>query len=165
MWPPRSLASLSFLPLQGATPPEAAHLQAVHARAGGLGAAAFSPEGAAAPEARRSRFLGTDWEGTPPATSMSPTLVALDAAASPASGLVFYTTGRLTSEMVIKSAQIGVPIVVSRSDITQMGYEIADRLGLALFGRATNKHFICYCGFERFDAQPLPAPPTPPPGV
>jgi FdhD protein len=41
-----------------------------------------------------------------------------------------------------------------------MGYELASRLGLALFGRATNKHFICYCGFERFDAEPLPAPVT-----
>ena len=69
---------------------------------------------------------------------------------------IFYTTGRLTSEMVIKSAQMGVPIVVSRSGITQMGYEVAVRLGLALFGRATNRHFIAYCGFERFDAQPAP---------
>jgi FdhD protein len=67
---------------------------------------------------------------------------------------VFYTTGRLTSEMVIKSAQMGVPIIVSRSGITQMGYEIAKRLGMCLFGRATNKHFICYCGFERFAAEP-----------
>jgi FdhD protein len=72
---------------------------------------------------------------------------------------VFYTTGRLTSEMVIKSAQMGVPIVVSRSGITQMGYELARRLGMCLFGRATNRHFICYCGFERFDAEPEPAPP------
>jgi FdhD protein len=72
---------------------------------------------------------------------------------------IFYTTGRLTSEMVIKSAQMGVPIVVSRSGITQMGYEVAVRLGLALFGRATNRHFICYCGFERFDAQPEPPRP------
>ena len=71
---------------------------------------------------------------------------------------VFYTTGRLTSEMVMKSAQLGVPIVVSRSGITQMGYELATELGLALFGRATHRHFICYCGFERFDAQPEPAP-------
>jgi FdhD protein len=70
---------------------------------------------------------------------------------------VFYTTGRLTSEMVIKSAQMGVPIVVSRSGITQMGHEVAVRLGLALFGRATNRHFICYCGFDRFDAEPEPA--------
>jgi FdhD protein len=69
----------------------------------------------------------------------------------------FYTTGRLTSEMVLKSAQMGVPIVVSRSGITQMGHELATRLGLALFGRATNRHFFCYCGFERFDAQPEPA--------
>ncbi len=69
---------------------------------------------------------------------------------------IFYTTGRLTSEMVIKSAQMGVPIVVSRSGITQMGLEVAQRLGMCLFGRATNRHFICYCGFERFDAQPEP---------
>ena len=69
---------------------------------------------------------------------------------------IFYTTGRLTSEMVIKSAQMGVPVVVSRSGITQMGHQLATQLGLALFGRATNRHFICYCGFERFDAQPEP---------
>ena len=68
----------------------------------------------------------------------------------------FYTTGRLTSEMVIKAAQMGVPIVVSRSGITQMGHQLAIRLGLALFGRATNRHFICYSGFDRFDSQPEP---------
>ncbi len=78
---------------------------------------------------------------------------------------IFYTTGRLTSEMVIKSAQIGVPIIVSRSGITQMGYEMAQRLGLALFGRASNRHFICYCGFERFDAEPEPARVTPAPAL
>ena len=72
---------------------------------------------------------------------------------------IFYTTGRLTSEMVIKSAQRGVPIVVSRSGITQMGLELAERLGLALFGRAMNRHFICYCGFDRFDAEPEPPRP------
>ena len=69
---------------------------------------------------------------------------------------IFYTTGRLTSEMIIKSAQMGVPIIVSRSGITQMGHELATQLGMALFGRATHKHFICYCGFDRFDAQPEP---------
>jgi FdhD protein len=72
---------------------------------------------------------------------------------------VFYTTGRLTSEMVIKAAQMGVPIVVSRSGATAMGFELAERLGLALFGRATNRHFICYCGFDRFDAEPEPPRP------
>lgn len=69
----------------------------------------------------------------------------------------FYTTGRLTSEMVIKSAQMGVPIIVSRSGITQMGHELAQQLGMTLFGRAANRHFICYSGFERFDAEPEPA--------
>jgi FdhD protein len=69
---------------------------------------------------------------------------------------VFYTTGRLTSEMVIKSAQMGVPIIVSRSGVTQMGHELATRLGMALFGRATNRHFICYSGFDRFDSEPEP---------
>ena len=69
---------------------------------------------------------------------------------------IFYTTGRLTSEMVIKSAQMGVPIIVSRSGITQMGHQLAVQLGLALFGRAMNKHFICYSGFDRFDSQPEP---------
>ncbi|WP_341886908.1 formate dehydrogenase accessory sulfurtransferase FdhD [Variovorax sp. YR752] len=73
---------------------------------------------------------------------------------------VFYTTGRLTSEMVIKSAQMGVPIIVSRSGITQMGHELANQLGLCLFGRATNRHFICYSGFDRFDAQPEPPRPA-----
>jgi len=67
---------------------------------------------------------------------------------------VFYTTGRLTSEMVIKSAQMGVPIVVSRSGITQMGHEVALRLGLCAIGRATNRRFVCYAGAERLRLQP-----------
>ena len=67
---------------------------------------------------------------------------------------VFYTTGRLTSEMVIKSAQMGVPIVVSRSGITQMGHEVAQRVGLCTIGRATNKRFLCYTGGERLRLQP-----------
>jgi len=71
---------------------------------------------------------------------------------------VFYTTGRLTSEMVIKSAQMGVPIVVSRSGITQMGHEVAERLGLCAIGRATNKRFLCYTGSERLQLQPELAP-------
>jgi FdhD protein len=67
---------------------------------------------------------------------------------------VFYTTGRLTSEMVMKSAQMGVPIVVSRSGITQMGHDIAQRLGLCAIGRATNKHFLCYTAPQRLQLQP-----------
>ena len=67
---------------------------------------------------------------------------------------VFYTTGRLTSEMVIKSAQMGVAIVVSRSGITQMGHEVAGRVGLCAIGRATNRRFLCFAGSERLVLQP-----------
>ncbi len=63
--------------------------------------------------------------------------------------LVFYTTGRLTSEMVIKSAQMGVAIVVSRSGITQMGHQIAQALDLCAIGRALNQRFLCYSAAHR----------------
>ncbi len=66
----------------------------------------------------------------------------------------FYTTGRLTSEMVMKAASLGVPIVVSRNGVTAMGHELASKLGMTLFGRAANRHFLCYCGTERFDSEP-----------
>ena len=67
---------------------------------------------------------------------------------------VFYTTGRLTSEMVIKSAQMGVAVVVSRSGITQMGHQVAQAVGLCAIGRATNKRFLCYSHAERLQLQP-----------
>ncbi len=73
-------------------------------------------------------------------------------AAEPA--LAFYTTGRLTSEMIIKSAQMGVPIVVSRSGMTQMGHDLAQSLGLCAIGRATNRRFICFSGSHRLQSQP-----------
>jgi FdhD protein len=65
---------------------------------------------------------------------------------------IFYTTGRLTSEMVIKAAQMGIPFLVSRSGLTQMGYEIAQKVGITMIGRATNKHFLLFTGGERFRA-------------
>ena len=68
---------------------------------------------------------------------------------------IFYTTGRLTSEMVIKSAQMGVAVVVSRSGITQMGYDVATRLQLCTIGRATNRHFLCYTSPQRMQLDPL----------
>lgn len=71
------------------------------------------------------------------------------AAAQQGGDKLFYTTGRLTSEMVIKSAQMGVPIVVSRSGITQMGQQIAEKLGLCAIGRAINQRFLCYSAPER----------------
>ena len=63
---------------------------------------------------------------------------------------VFYTTGRLTSEMVIKAAQMGIPFLVSRSGLTQMGYEIARKVGLTMIGRARNRHYLLFTGGERF---------------
>jgi len=63
---------------------------------------------------------------------------------------IFYTTGRLTSEMVIKAAQMGVPFLVSRSGLTQMGHDIASRVGMTMIGRATNKHYLLFTGAERF---------------
>lgn len=63
---------------------------------------------------------------------------------------IFYTTGRLTSEMVIKAAQMGVPFLVSRSGLTQMGYEIAQQVGMTMIGRATNRHYLLFTGADRF---------------
>ncbi|MFN3984634.1 MAG: formate dehydrogenase accessory sulfurtransferase FdhD [Rhodocyclaceae bacterium] len=64
--------------------------------------------------------------------------------------MVFYTTGRLTSEMVIKTAQMGIPFLVSRSGLTQMGWDIARRIGLTMIGRAQGKHYLLFSGEERF---------------
>ena len=63
---------------------------------------------------------------------------------------IFYTTGRLTSEMVIKAAQMGIPFLVSRSGLTQMGYEIAEKVGITMIGRATNRHYLLFTGAQRF---------------
>jgi FdhD protein len=65
---------------------------------------------------------------------------------------VLFTTGRLTGEMIIKAAQSGVPIFVSRNGVSAMGYELAKKFGMALFGRAVNRRFHCYVGEERLDA-------------
>ena len=67
---------------------------------------------------------------------------------------VFYTTGRLTSEMVIKAAQMGIPFLVSRSGLTQMGYEIAQKTGITMIGRAVNKHYLLFTGTERLVKAP-----------
>jgi FdhD protein len=115
---------------------------------------ALPPEGAAAPAVRQSRSCGPDLHETPLATLEDPMPVASDAMALPASGLVFYTTGRLTSEMVIKSAQMGVAVVVSRSGITQMGHQVAQSVGLCAIGRATNKRFVCYANPQRLRLEP-----------
>jgi FdhD protein len=65
-------------------------------------------------------------------------------------GKVFYTTGRLTSEMVIKAAQMGIPFLVSRSGMTQMGHALAEKLRLTMIARAQGSHYLLYTGRERF---------------
>ena len=71
-------------------------------------------------------------------------------------GKLFYTTGRLTSEMVIKTVQMGIPILISRSGFTAWGVALARRAGLTLIGRAKGKRFAALSGAERirFDADP-----------
>jgi len=74
-----------------------------------------------------------------------------------ASNKVFYTTGRLTSEMVIKTVMMGIPILVSRSGFTAAGVELAKQAGLTLIGRARGKRFIALSGHDRieFDLDPI----------
>jgi FdhD protein len=67
---------------------------------------------------------------------------------------VFYTTGRLTSEMVIKGAQMGIPFLLSRSGTTQMGHMVAQKVGMSLLARCTGKHFLLLAGHERLVFEP-----------
>ena len=62
---------------------------------------------------------------------------------------IFYTTGRLTSEMVMKTAQMGVPFLVSRSGVTRMGLDLAERLGITLIARARVGRHLVYCHGHR----------------
>jgi FdhD protein len=67
---------------------------------------------------------------------------------------VFYTTGRLTSEMVIKGAQMGIPFLLSRSGTTQMGHMVAEKVGMSLLARCSGKHFLLLAGRERLVFEP-----------
>lgn len=73
---------------------------------------------------------------------------------------IFYTTGRLTSEMVIKTAQMGIPVLLSRSGVTQMGLDLARKLGVIMIARAKGAHFLVYHGASDivFDARPAQRP-------
>lgn len=70
---------------------------------------------------------------------------------------IFYTTGRLTSEMVIKVALMGIPVLLSRSGITRMGLDIAERVGVTLIARAKGRHFQVYHGHEKIEFDAIPA--------
>jgi FdhD protein len=75
---------------------------------------------------------------------------------------IFYTTGRLTSEIVMKAAHMGIPVLLSRSGITHMGLELARELGIIMIARAKGRHFLIYHGADDvvLDEPPM-APPTP----
>ncbi len=77
-----------------------------------------------------------------------------------ASDKILYTTGRLTSEMVIKTAMMGIPVLASRSGFTAWGVEIARQLGLTLIGRMRGQRFVCLAGEERLlrDVDPSAMP-------
>ncbi len=74
----------------------------------------------------------------------------------PGDDKVFYTTGRLTSEIVMKVAHMGIPALLSRSGVTHMGLELARELGIIMIARAKGKHFLVFNGGDRieFDARP-----------
>lgn len=69
---------------------------------------------------------------------------------------LFYTTGRLTSEIVMKVAQMGIPVLLSRSGVTHMGLELAQELGVTMIARAKGEHFLIYHGADsiQFDSKP-----------
>lgn len=75
-------------------------------------------------------------------------------------GLLFYTTGRLTSEIVMKSAHLGVPTLLSRSGITHMGLELARDLNITMIARAKGRHFLVYHNADKivYDAKPKTRP-------
>jgi FdhD protein len=81
----------------------------------------------------------------------------------PAGDKLLYTTGRLTSEMVIKTAMMGIPVLASRSGFTAWGVEIAREVGLTLIGRMKGQRFVCLSGEERLlrDADPADVPDEP----
>lgn len=70
---------------------------------------------------------------------------------------ILYTTGRVTSEMVIKATQMGVPILLSRSGMTHMGLELGQKVDMLLVARAKGRHFLVFHGAERIDFDAAPA--------
>ncbi|MGC1460213.1 MAG: formate dehydrogenase accessory sulfurtransferase FdhD [Steroidobacteraceae bacterium] len=69
----------------------------------------------------------------------------------PGGGMILFMTGRLTAEVIMKAALSGISTIVSRKGITALCYDLAERLGMTLFGHAGKGRYICYAGFERFD--------------
>lgn len=80
----------------------------------------------------------------------------------PGNDKIFYTTGRLTSEIVMKVALMGIPIILSRSGVTHMGLELARDLGVTMIARAKGKSFLVYNGDENIIYDALPVKPARP---
>ena len=76
---------------------------------------------------------------------------------------IFYTTGRLTSEIVMKTAFMGIPVLLSRSGVTEMGLELAREIGMTMIARAKGRHFLVYNGAEHLDFDAIPPERTAPP--
>ncbi|MGQ7845105.1 formate dehydrogenase accessory sulfurtransferase FdhD [Granulosicoccus sp. 3-233] len=76
---------------------------------------------------------------------------------------IFYTTGRLTSEIVMKTAFMGIPTLLSRSGVTQMGLELAQEIGMTMIARAKGRHFLIYNGHEHMTFDAIPAERRSPP--
>jgi FdhD protein len=70
----------------------------------------------------------------------------------PGTDMILYTTGRLTAEVIMKAALSGIATIISRKGMTALCYDLAERLGMTLFGHAARGRYICYAGVERFDA-------------
>ncbi len=71
-------------------------------------------------------------------------------------GKIFYTTGRLTSEIVMKVAHMGIPVLLSRSGITYMGLELAQDLRVTMIARAKGRHFLVYNGIDTIEYDQIP---------
>ncbi|MCH9672137.1 MAG: formate dehydrogenase accessory sulfurtransferase FdhD [Gammaproteobacteria bacterium] len=82
----------------------------------------------------------------------------------PGEDKIFYTTGRLTSEIVIKVTQMGIPILLSRSGVTFMGLELAAITGVTMIARAKGRHFLVYNGEDNIEYDAIPPPPRKPAG-
>ena len=78
---------------------------------------------------------------------------------------IFYTTGRLTSEIVMKVTQMGIPVLLSRSGVTHMGLELAEVTGITMIARAKGRHFLVYNGAENVKLDATPPARTAKPGI
>ena len=119
--------------------------ETIYKQAGAVHGCALAHAGARSSCSSRTSAATTRWTRSPASCGWK---------ASTARDKVFYTTGRLTSEMVIKCAQMRIPFLVSRSGLTKMGHDIARQVGLTMIGRAINRRYLLFTGGYRFARRP-----------